>query len=272
MSNQIVAALERAAKQIVHSLGEAAAKAEQRLLHETADGLEHTARSHRTFDEHAASDLERAAAQHPDVHAPHGASDPVLPTAAAGPSLSSPPELHGAEPLADPTTKLSAADHPYLQPSSLDREVEALPGAPHPGTGKPVDAPPGHVELPREEWRTFDGPIQPYVLQPGTTYYRAVGDTQYPNGSYWTQHPVTETELRSDFAVLNKWNGDHGVVAFTPNHPVQGWIGTVAPMPATGDLGSHLAGGGTQIWLQPKVLGPEDGTWQIAPAVERSDP
>jgi len=272
VSNQIVAALERAAKQIVHALGEAASKAEQRLLHETADGLEQTARRHRAFDTEAAGDLERAAARHPDVPAPHGASDPVRASATAGPSVSKPPELRGAEPLPDPTVPLSATDHPYLQPSSLDREVEALPGAAHVGTGKPVDAPPGHVALPRSEWRNFDGPIQPYVLQPGTTYYRAVGDTQYPNGAYWTQRPVTEAELRSDFAVLNKWNGDHGVVAFTPNRPVQGWIGTVAPMPATGDLGSHLPGGGTQIWLPSATLGPQDGAWQIAPAVERSAP
>ena len=271
MSNQIVAALERAAKQIVHSLGEAASKAEQRLLHETAEGLEDTARRHRAFDSEAAGDLERAAARHPDVHDPHGATDPTHPTAAAGPSLSRPPELPGAEPLPNPTVKLSAADHPYLQPSRHDRETEALPGPARPGTGHPVETPPGHVELPPDAWSTFDGPIQPYVLEPGTTYYRAVGDGQYPNGSYWSQHPATESELRSDYAVLNDWNGDHGVVAFTPDHPVQGWIGTVAPQHATGDLTSHLPGGGTQIWLPPATLGPQDGSWQVAPAVERSE-
>lgn len=271
MSNQIVAALERAAKQIVHALGEAATKAEHRLLHETADGLEHTARAHREFDSHAASDLERAANRHPDVHDLHGAAEPGRPGTPAGPSVSKPPELPGAEPLTTPTTKLSAADHPYLQPNSFDRETEARPGAARPGTGHPVDAPPGHVELPPDVWSTFDGPVQPYVLQPGTTYYRAVGDGQYPNGSFWSQHPATESQLRSDFAVLNKWNGDHGVVAFTPDRPVQAWIGTVAPQPATGDLGSHLPGGGTQIWLPPATLGPQDGSWQIAPAVEGSD-
>src|SRR3954469_7571659 len=105
MSNQIVAALERAAKQIVHALGEAASKAEQRLLHETAEGLEQTARRHRAFDSEAAGDLERAAARPPAVHAPHGAGEPGLPGTAGGPSVERPPNLPGAEPLADPTVK-----------------------------------------------------------------------------------------------------------------------------------------------------------------------
>lgn len=265
MSNQIVAALERAAKQIVHSLGEAAAKAERRLLHETAEGLEHTARSHREFDAHAASDLEHAAARHPDVHDPHGASDPTRPAAAAGPSVSKPPELPGAEPLADPTVRLSATDHPYLQPSFKDREAEAVPGK-VPLTDSHVEGTSADGVVPDgKALETFAGPVRPYVFEPGRTYYRSVGDTQFPNGSFWSEFPPSESQLRGDFAVLNEWNGDHGVVAFTPNRPVHAWAGEVAPQRATGGGDWYLPGGATQLWIPPGSIGPGDGDWLIAP-------
>lgn len=272
MSNQIVAALERAAKQIVHSLGEAAAKAERRLLHETAEGLEATAHRHRQFDTDAAGDLERAAARHPTVHDPHGASDPARRTTGAGPSVEEPRTLPGAEPLPDPSTPVTAGDHPYLRPISHDRENEALPGD--------VPRRPGYVEgTPADgvypddySVQTFSGPVRPYVMEPGRTYYRSAGDGQYPNGSFWSEYPPTEPELRRDFAVLNEWNGDHGVIAFTPNRPVHAWGGDVAPQPATGGGDYYLPGGATQLWIPRGSLGAGDGEWQIAPAPERSEP
>jgi ribosomal protein S20 len=61
MSNQVVAALERGAKRVVHALGEGATKAEHKLLHETADNLETAAKKHIAHDGKAAKDLESAA-------------------------------------------------------------------------------------------------------------------------------------------------------------------------------------------------------------------
>ena len=116
---------------------------------------------------------------------------------------------------------------------------------------------------------TFDGPVRPYDLEPGVTYYRSVGygPSSYPNGSFWTETPPTEGQLRSDIAVLNGWNGDHGVVAFTPNQKISvGWEGEVAPQPATGGGDFYLPGGGRQIWVPPGYLNESHGHWQIAPA------
>lgn len=77
MSNQVVAALERAGKQIVHALGEGASKAEHRLLHETADNLETAAKKHVEHDARAAKDLETAARRHGDEHVTEPTSPPA---------------------------------------------------------------------------------------------------------------------------------------------------------------------------------------------------
>jgi hypothetical protein len=95
------------------------------------------------------------------------------------------------------------------------------------------------------------------TLEPGKTHYRDVGHGSFPNGSFWTEAPpASEGELRSSLAVLNRWNGNHGVVSFTPSRPVLAWEGEVAPQWATGEDG----------------FDGNDGAWMISPAPEGGTP
>ena len=120
--------------------------------------------------------------------------------------------------------------------------------------------------------RTFQGDVTPTYLEPGKTYYRWVGDGSAPNGAFWSPTPPRggTGELRSDLAVKNEWNGDHGIVAFTPSHRIPVYSGPAAPQWGTGSTDHYLPGGGTQIWAEPYKLGPGDGEWSIAPVPEGS--
>ena len=80
--------------------------------------------------------------------------------------------------------------------------------------------------------------------------------------------------LRSDSAVLDEWNGNHGVVACTPSQDIQSWVGEAGPQPGTGAASSaqpyHLPGGGEQVWIDRPTIPPADlqpgtGRWQIRP-------
>jgi len=56
-------------------------------------------------------------------------------------------------------------------------------------------------------------------------------------------------ELRGDLAVDSTWNGDHGLIAFTPSVVVKAWRGTAASQPASEGNGQYLRCGGDQIWV-----------------------
>ncbi|MEO9137986.1 MAG: hypothetical protein ABI345_02860 [Jatrophihabitans sp.] len=278
-------AIKEIADKVATALGHDAAQAEKRLMHGTGDRLEANVKAHVEHDGHAAQELERAAGKGRTIPTTHGGGESSAhATGARGPALREPPTvgggggehsglgLPGEQPLNNPTQKLSKADHTYLQSNTRTRENEAIPGgapdhsatvAPRPNDNYPA--------LPLKEINNFDGPVDPYTLRAGTTYVRSVGDGTHPNGSYWSEHvPNGEAGLRSDYAVRNEWNGDHGVVTFTPHEDMPiGWGGRVAPQPATGDPGSYLPGGAHQIWIpdgrSEHGIGADDGTWTIAP-------
>ncbi len=280
----IVAALKNAAEKIGQALGHDASHAHSELMHSTGNNLRANAQAHLDHDAKAAADLERAGRRSgddgPTLHG--GDSTPAeTATGCSGPSVSAPPTIPGGsggtrppfpgeEPLSNPTEPLSAADHPYLQPSTPNspeyREDEALPGEVPETTSWTEGDPGSRAPLDEGALSTFSGPVRPFTMQPGTTYYRSVGDGAYPTGGFWSETPpVNESQLRSDYAVLNNWNGDHGIVTFTPEHPVQGWEGEVAPQPATGGGGFYLPGGGRQVFI-PRGNLTGDGNWTIAPA------
>ena len=272
MSNAIVQALEDAARKVEQAVVDAA-KSVGHFFEDTGSRLEQAVDDLTAHDGKAASDLESAgrhADETPHVHGAGGAS--TVPSSGtgggAGGNLSG--ELENATHLPNPTGRLSAGDHPYLQPNSADLEHEALPGAlPH-SARRIVGDTSGHPELPESQLRTFQGDVTPTYFEPGKTYYRWVGDGSYPNGSFWSPTPPRggTAELRSDLAVKNEWNGDHGIVAFTPSHRIPTYSGAAAPQNGTQSVDHYLPGGGIQIWTEPGKLGPDDGEWSIAPVPE----
>ena len=177
MSNAIVEALETAAKRIVDALGRGVKSAEQKLLHSTADNLEQAAKRHVEHDAQAAEDIESAGrGMHAteDVRGGGSGVTPVESDSGAGSSLGT--DLPGATELPNPTEPITSnADYPYLRPATHDREEEAIPGE------KPAQDPqlePGddtRPPPPPSKVATFDGPVRPYDLEPGVTYYRSVG-------------------------------------------------------------------------------------------------
>ena len=119
--------------------------------------------------------------------------------------------------------------------------------------------------MPSDLHDTFQGRVEPFDMEPGKTYYRVVGDGSRPDGEFWTdRRPRTAADVRGDLAIREQWNGDHGVIAYTPPERVQGWAGTVAPTRATGRDDMHLPGGGRQMWIPPDTLSRESGHWRIA--------
>ncbi|SOD73060.1 hypothetical protein SAMN05892883_2360 [Jatrophihabitans sp. GAS493] len=276
MSNEIVRALENAAKQVVEALGKGAKGAERRLLHSTADNLERSAASHVENDAKAARELEDAARGDGSVRAPHGADAPAPTTSSAGPSSGANlrHDLADAADLPNPGRPLSAEEYPYLQPPSSDLEAEAVAGS-RPPSARHLVSDPGDRPVPtREDLTSFNGPVAPTTVQPGETIYRVVGDGTWPTGGFWSRTPpASESELRSDYAVLNEWNGDHGVVAYTPTEPIRVWEGEVAAQYASGGDDSHyLPGGAQQIWIPRGSVSGENGHWVIAPMPGGSTP
>lgn len=272
MSNAIVQVLEDAARKVAVAV-EDAAKSVGKFFDETAQRLETSAENHVEHDGRAASELERAARHGDETPSVHGAgsSAPVRAAAAEpGGGAGFPHELESATDLPDPTRRLHQSDHPYLQPSSKELESEAIPGAKPRTDAQVVGDTSNHPELPDAALGTFSGDVTPEYMTPDKTYYRWVGDSSYPNGAFWSEHPPTggTSELRSDYAVLNEWNGDHGVVAFRPSHPVPVYRGEVAPQYATGSTDHYLPGGATQLWMPPGALSDKDGPWVIAPTPE----
>lgn len=113
MSNQIVAALERAAKEVIHALGEGASKAEHRLLHETADNLETAAKKHIEHDGKAAKDIEAAAKRtRNDTPTAHSSNAPgtTTPTGPNGKPLSKAEQKRRADPGYGKTPVRAATD------------------------------------------------------------------------------------------------------------------------------------------------------------------
>ncbi len=276
--SEIAKVLKEVAEKVGKALGRDASQAEHRLLHDTGDRLEANVKSHVEHDAEAAVALERAAkGDAENIRMPHGESgEPTLPQGGTGPSASKPPELHGGgrEPLPgetdlpNPRDKLSNEQYPYLQGTTSDLEEEAVRGDIPATPAVVADRLATHPELPAEEIPKFQGPIEPTWMEPGQTYYRAAGDGTRPNSTYWTPVPPNgEPGLRRDLAVLNEWNGDHGLVTFTPNERIPVWSGEVAPQPASGiGKGTHyLPGGGQQIWIPFGSIDEKDGHWTIAP-------
>lgn len=280
MSDEPAKAIERGAKRLGHAVGTALKRAESKLLRDTETGLRASAESHLKHDGEAAEGLERAARgprSTPVVSggrtAPPGAS---APRTASVPNVNLVSGSNGATSLPNPTGRLSSSDYPYLRPAQPVRETEAVPGAaPNKVSWVAPGTYPGRTVPPAGIQRTFAGEIQPYTLRKGVTYYRSVGDGQYPTGGFWSETPpVDEASLRRDYAVLNDWNGDHGVVSFTPDRDVPvAWEGEVGPQGAsvTGHSGDqdpnhHLPGGARQIWIPRGGIDHEPGEWWIAPA------
>lgn len=272
MSNAIVQALEDAARKVAQAV-EDAARSVGHFFEDTGTRLEQSVTSLTEHDSKAASELERAGRHVDETPHVHGAGGPpTLPAAATGATGSAlRGDLANATRLPDPGASLSVVDHPYLRPPAPSQlEGEAVPGVLPRTAPRIVGDASGHPELPEGQLRTFQGDVTPTYFEPGTTYYRWVGDGSAPNGAFWSPTPPRggTGELRSDLAVKNEWNGDHGIVAFTPSRRIPVYSGPAAPQWGTGSRDHYLPGGGTQIWTEPYQLGPDDGEWSIAPVPE----
>lgn len=112
-----------------------------------------------------------------------------------------------------------------------------------------VDRQAGPVELPEEAEQTFDGSVTPFTMEKDKTYYRIVGKESVPLGDFWIEKiPSSEEQWRRDYAVKRTWNGNHGVVEFTPAEDIHGWRGrTGAQRASSGD--GYMPGGSEQIWV-----------------------
>jgi hypothetical protein len=170
--------------------------------------------------------------------------------------------------LADPGRRLSRHDFGFLRPPSSAREHLAQRGPVPPVRQRVVDFAPGQdpaawPPIPDAVLLTFSGDVTPVELAAGQRLYRVVGDGSYPNGSFWTlTRPRDEHRMRRDLALLNDWNGDHGLVVLDLTRPVTAWRGVVGPQRSS-DRRGHLPGGGEQLWLPAGVLGPLDGRWTL---------
>jgi hypothetical protein len=273
LSNAIVQALEDAAKKIEQAVIDAA-KSVGHFFEDTGTRLRQAVDDLTTHDGKAAADLEKAGKHADETPSVHGAGGATTPASAAGGGAGGnlAGDLENATHLPNATDKLSSADYPYLQHESGALESEAVPGALPRTTSRVVGDTSAHPPLPDRALSTFQGDVTPSYLEPGQTYYRWVGDGSYPNGSFWSPTPPRggTGELRSDLAVKNEWNGDHGIVVFTPSQRVPVYSGPAAPQWGTGSTDHYLPGGGTQIWTEPGKLGPDDGDWSIAPVPEGS--
>ncbi|GAB3697315.1 hypothetical protein [Mariniluteicoccus flavus] len=216
----------------------------------------------------AAGAAARAGRAAPD--SPDGPSGPP-PSSPNGPRSSDTPEgprpagppFGDPEPVANPSTPASSADHPYLRPGDTTPETQAAPGLPERiGADAPDQVPEGWPELDERALQTFGETPRPETWPAGETRYRVVGDGQRPDGEFWTRTPPANDDyLRSDMAVLNEWNGNHGVVAYSPTQDIPVWVGPAGPQIGTGstpDNPFHLPGGGEQIFV-PRGTIPDAG-------------
>jgi hypothetical protein len=190
MSNQVVEALERAGKQIVHALGEGASKAEHRLLHETADNLETAANKHIEHDGKAAKEFETAARRKGDEHVTESTAQPGTRRAPSEPGPG------GSE---IPTVNVSGKDVPGAR-TPFARRTDLEPNTAYnvEGRGRFYTDENGRVS--RVETQTGDkGKLNPELTdpQPNTTY--VVG-----GHTYRTDSRGRTTSLRVDNLQLNK--------------------------------------------------------------------
>jgi hypothetical protein len=155
--------------------------------------------------------------------------------------------------------KYSFLRHPSSSPEgyglSILTEVEVPRIVPHTGA---------KYELPESEYSNFSGIIQYAPLVVGRKYYRCVGVGSRPAGCYWTDVPIcTIEQVRLGLAVKNQWNGDHGVVVFTPTKSIAAWRGRAAPQRETGRQNDFLPGGEVQYWVDTREFTGKCGSWEI---------
>lgn len=171
--------------------------------------------------------------------------------------------------LSDPARRLSRRDFSYLRAPSDRRERYALVGMPPPVRQRQLPNfprgrdPHAWHPLPDGVLLTFTGDVVPVLIEPGELCYRVVGEGSYPNGSFWTpDRPRDEDSMRRDYALLNSWNGDHGLIALRIVRPIAAWRGMAGPQRSS-DRRGHLPGGAVQLWVPAGALGPSHGDWTI---------
>src|SRR4051794_28201261 len=156
--------------------------------------------------------------------------------------------------LTDPGRRLSRRSFPFLRPPFSARERLAEQGPVPPVRQRRVGFAPGQdpaawPPIPDSILLTFSGDVTPVELVAGQRLYRMVGDGTYPNGSFWTlTRPPDEHRMRRDLALLNDWNGDHGLVVLDLARPVTAWRGATGPQRSS-DRRGYLPGGGEQLWV-----------------------
>jgi hypothetical protein len=172
--------------------------------------------------------------------------------------------------LDDPVGRLARDAFPFLRPPSTRRERHALPGRPPLVRQRLLGPPRGEdpaawPRVPEGIQLTFAGDIVPVLIDPGHRLYRVVGEGSYPNGPFWTlDRPSDEDTMRRDYAVLNDWNGDHGLVTLDLVRRVAAWRGKAGPQRSS-DRRGYLPGGAEQLWVPSGALGRSDGSWTIEP-------
>jgi len=156
---------------------------------------------------------------------------------------------------AEARTDLRGAQFDYLAERKPLREsegslvIDKKDSARVPVNEAKVDKQGSPVELPEEAEQTFDGSVTPFKMEKDKTYYRIVGKESVPLGDFWIEKiPSSEEEWRRDYAVKRDWNGNHGVVEFTPTDDIYGWRGPTGSQRASSGDG-YMPGGSEQIWV-----------------------
>lgn len=112
---------------------------------------------------------------------------------------------------------------------------------------------------------TFSGTLRAVELKSGDTIYRVVhnsaGRPYTKTGDCWTRtRPSSGPRWREDYAVLDSWNENGEIIAFTiPRNPdgseitIRAWEGTVASQvqrdASKHDFGQRLDGGAQQLFI-----------------------
>lgn len=149
-------------------------------------------------------------------------------------------------PMQDPASSSSSQPQAQLQQDGTIQTSAAPGGRLPPNTLSQA----GWPDLPADQAPNFQS-AQPVNLPPNTKLYRVIGDSNAPDGSYWSLSvPADEASWRQSCAVKPKWNNDGQCVSYTvPQQGLKAWMG---PASSQGEFG----GGAMQFYVPPGTVKP----------------
>lgn len=115
----------------------------------------------------------------------------------------------------------------------------------------------------KEAFKTFDHTLLPKELAPGTRLYRVVDPSSGDNNICWMYEAefkelTSKSQWRKEFAVWKHWNenGEYVIYTVPPGKPLKVWEGRAGTQQFEGAPEYTLAGGKTQVVLDPAELKP----------------